>query len=437
MANNTEGLANPSGLCHQSLMYSITLKSILNQVQPIKGFVYKWVHYCPEYPDTIEVVVEPRQGSKACCSGCGRACPTYDHAYWPRVWRLPPVFKFALILIYTMRRVDCPACGVVVEKVPWASGKHRLCEGFRLLLARWARQLSWEETALAFKVSWADVYASVEWVVEYGLQHRVLKDIVAIGIDEICVRVGRVFWTLIYQIDQDMTRLLWVGHDRTERTLLEGLESLGEALPGIRFVCSDMWKPYLAAVKARLGALHILDRFHIRQQLNKAVDEVRRDEAGALAKAGLMPRLKRLRWALLKNRKNWTAHERERMRDLRHSGLASIRAYWLVAAFDHFWTYVSPTWAGKFLVGWSQKVRRSRLKPLKTVAASLTQHHELLLNYFRAKKAISGGVIEGLNNKVKVTFRRSYGFRTDKAREMALFHVLGDLPEPHVTHGFF
>ena len=153
-----------------------------------------------------------------------------------------PVFKFALILIYTMRRVDCPTCGMVVEKVPWASGKHRLCDGFRLLLARWARQLSWEETALAFNVSWADVYASVEWVVEYGLQHRVLKDTVTIGIDEICVRVGRVFWTLIYQIDEDMTRLLWVGHDRTERTLLEGFDSLGEeALSGLRFVCSDTW----------------------------------------------------------------------------------------------------------------------------------------------------------------------------------------------------
>ena len=172
-------------------------------------------------------------------------------------------------------------------------------------------------------------------------------------------------------------------------------------------------------------------------QLNKAVDEVRRDEAQALAQAGLVPRLKKLRWAWLKNRKNWTATERRRMRGLKHSGLASIRAYWLVAAFEHFWSYVSPTWAGKFLDAWAQRVRRSRLAPLKRVAASLTEHRHVLLNYFRAKKAIAGGVIEGLNNKVKVTFRKSYGFRTDEAREIALFHVLGDLPEPQVTHGFF
>jgi transposase len=203
-----------------------------------------------------------------------------------------------------------------------------------------------------------------------------------------------------------------------------------EVCAGIRYVCSDMWGPYLAAVKERLSALHILDRFHIRQQLNKAVDEVRRREAQALAQTGLKPRLKKLRWALLKNRQNWTRSEHRRMLELEHSGLASLRAYWLVAAFEHFWGYVSPTWAGKFLDGWCQRVRRSRLKPLKTVAASLAEHREVLLNYFRAKKAISGGIIEGLNNKAKVTFRKAYGFRTDKAREIALFPVLGKLPDP-------
>jgi transposase len=419
-------------------MYSITLRSILRDVQPIKGFVYQSVRYSKAVPHCIEATVVPRAGSQGCCSRCGRTAPTYDHAPRCRAWLLPPVFKFALVLFYIMRRVNCPHCGVVVEKVPWASGKHSLCDGFRLLLARWARKLSWEETALSFHVSWADVYASVQWVVEYGLQHRVLENICVIGVDEICVRVGRVFWSLIYQVDAEMTRLLWVGHDRTEETLVRGLNSLGaEVCAGIRFVCSDMWEPYLAAIKRRLKALHVLDRFHIRQQLNKAIDEVRRAEVRALAQAGLRPRLKKLRWALLKNRKNWTPKERRRMQGLAHSGLASIRAFWLVAAFEHFWSYVSPTWAGKFLDAWCQRVRRSRLEPLKGVAASLTKHREILLNYFRAKKLISGGVIEGLNNKVKVTFRKSYGFRTDKAREIALFHVLGKLPEPEITHGFF
>jgi transposase len=419
-------------------MYSVTLKAILNKVQPIKGFVYESVRFSQIAADTIEAVVFPRAGSKGQCGGCGRACSTYDHLD-TRVFIMPPLWIFSMVLIYTMRRVSCAECGVVVERVPWATGKHSLCDGFRVFLAHWARKLSWQEVALSFGVSWADVYDSVQWVVEYGLKHRLLENIQAIGIDEICVRMGGVFWTLIYQIDAHMVRLLWIGQDRTQDTLLRGFNALGDSVcAGLRYVCSDMWAPYLAAVRQRLpSALHILDRFHIRQQLNQAVDEVRKEEARALAQAGLQPSLKKLRWALLKNRKNWTHKERRRMRDLAHSGLASIRAFWLVAAFDHFWTYVSPTWAGKFLAGWCQRVRRSRLKPLKKVAATLNKHGDMLLNYFRAKKAISGGVIEGLNNKVKVTFRKSYGFRTDKAREIALFHVLGKLPEPELTHRFF
>ena len=124
--------------------------------QPIKGFVYESVSYSTAEPDTIEAAVVPREGSQARCSRCGRACPTYDHTERPRVWLMPPLFKFAMTLIYTMRRVSCPVCGVVVEKVPWATGKHCLCDGFRLFLAHWARKLSWEEVALSFRVSWTD-----------------------------------------------------------------------------------------------------------------------------------------------------------------------------------------------------------------------------------------------------------------------------------------
>ena len=80
---------------------------------------------------------------------------------------------------------------------------------------------------------------------------------------------------------------------------------------------------------------------------------------------------------------------------------------------------------------------RSRIKPFKKIARSLRQHRELILNYFRAQKLISSGVVEGLNNKAKLTMRKSYGFRTYRVLELALYHSLGKLPEPEVTHDFF
>ena len=66
----------------------------------------------------------------------------------------------------------------------------------------------------------------------------------------------------------------------------------------------------------------------------------------------------------------------------------------------------------------------------------LRGHRTLLLNWFRAKGQLSGGVVEGLNTKVKLTTRKAFGFRTYHAVEIALYHTLGDLPEPNFAHRF-
>ena len=86
---------------------------------------------------------------------------------------------------------------------------------------------------------------------------------------------------------------------------------------------------------------------------------------------------------------------------------------------------------------WCRQTMRSRIEPMKKIARSLRQHRKLILNYFKAHKQFSSGVIEGLNNKAKVTMRRSYGFRTFRVLELALYHALGKLPEPELTHEFF
>ena len=80
---------------------------------------------------------------------------------------------------------------------------------------------------------------------------------------------------------------------------------------------------------------------------------------------------------------------------------------------------------------------RSRIEPMKKIARSLRNHRELILNYFRVQKLLSSGVVEGLTNKAKVTMRKSYGFRTYRALELALYHSTGKLPEPKSTHDFF
>ena len=79
---------------------------------------------------------------------------------------------------------------------------------------------------------------------------------------------------------------------------------------------------------------------------------------------------------------------------------------------------------------------RSQIEPMKKVARTLRAHRELLLNWFRARKQISARMVEGFNNKAKLTTRKAYGFRTFRAIEVALYHNLGALPEPEMPHRF-
>jgi len=415
------------------------LKTILNHVEHFKSFVYgkaRWVDG-PERP-TIEVEIKARKNGRPICSGCGQVRPGYDRLP-ERRFEFVPLWGIAVFFIYAMRRVKCPECGVTVEQVPWCDGKNQLTTSYRWFLASWAKRLSWQGVAQAFHTSWQNVYRSVKHVVSWGLAHRDLEGIEAIGVDEIQWQRGHKYLTLVYQIDEDRRRLLWAGKDRTTKTLLRFFRMLGKERSGrLRFVCSDMWKPYLKVIAKKAGqAVHVLDRFHIMAKMNKAIDEVRAAEAKRLERDGYEPVLKHSRWCLLKREENLTQKQAVKLSELLQYNLQSVRSRLMREDFQRFWEYSYPACAGKFLDEWCMRTMRSKIEPMKKVAKTLRRHRELILNWFRAEGAISAGIVEGLNNKAKLTMRKAYGFRTAEAIETALYHQLGDLPEPEFTHEFW
>ena len=406
------------------------LKTILNRVYRHPGFVYSKYKLTGSSPPILHVTVKPRGGTKGTCSGCNQKAPGYD-TLDVRRFEFVPLWGIVVFFYYAMRRVDCPRCGVTVEAVPWATGKSSLTKAYAYFLAAWAKRMSWNEVAEAFHTSWESVFRSVEMVVEWGLAHRRLDGIKAIGVDEIHWLKGK-FLTVVYQIDQGCIRLLWLGQDRKAKTLLCFFRWFGrERTKALRFVCSDMWQPYLKVIakKAKL-ALNILDRFHIMANMNKEIDEVRRKEVKDLKAKGLGQVLKNARWTLLKRPENRTAAQESKLAELVRYNLRAVRAHLLREEFQQFWEYLSPFWAGTFLDRWCTKVMRSRLEPMKKIARSLRSHRTLILNWFHARGLVSLGATEGMNNKAKVITRRAYGLRTYNAMEVALYHGLGDLPDP-------
>ena len=160
------------------------LKTILNRVHKIKSFVYgavRWVESAPS--PTLEVELHPRANSRPVCSDCGQSGPRYVRLP-ARRFKFVPFWGMKVFLVYAPRRVECKRCGVRVEEMPWAEGKHPVTRTYAWFLASWAKRLSWKEVAEVFQSSWDMVFGVVEMAVAYGREQLHLSGIQSLGIDE-------------------------------------------------------------------------------------------------------------------------------------------------------------------------------------------------------------------------------------------------------------
>ena len=414
------------------------VRTVLNRVVKFKGFVI--VKECLEKTEDgleLEISIRPRINSRACCSCCGDTASLYDRQaerrfHFPALWSIP------VFLVYCMRRVDCPRCGVKVESVPWAKGKSPVTNMLAQQLSDWAKLLSWQEVCERFHVNWRQVYESVKQVVNWGLEHRDLDGVEAIGVDEIQFGKGHQYLTVVYQLCGKRRRLLYVGQRRDAVALQTFFDDVGVLWCGaIKYVCTDMWRAYLKVIRENMpDATHVLDRFHIVKLLNEAVDQVRRTENRELRSQGVEV-LKGLKYVFLKRPENLTGHQQEQLQKVMNKKqLKTVRAWLWKEKFQLFWEYTSPYWARRYLKRWQRGAMRSRLAPMKKFVKTLRRHEDLIMNWFKAKKVYSSGAVEGMNRKINLVTRKSYGFRSFEVLKIALFHTLGHLPEPEVTHRF-
>lgn len=410
--------------------------TILNRVEKHKGFVYEKCLFGPK--GELHVKVRPDRRHQGICSRCDTPGPTYD-TQPERRFQYLPILGFMVFFLYAMRRIDCPKCqAVVVERVPWALGKSPITITFAWFLATWARRMSWLEVSRAFQVSWAAVAKAVAMAVEWGMARRSLDDVETIGVDEIFTGRAGKYMTVVYQLDEGRRRLLWMGKGHTEASLGAFFDFFGERSARLRYVASDMWQAYLNVIRERAPqALHVLDRFHISMNLNKAIDEVRAAEVKDLKARGEAPVLTKTRWILLRRPDKLSTAQTVKLSELVRANLNVTKAYLLKEDLRQLWDELSSIGAGLFLSDWCERAKASKLPPIARVARTLGRHSALILNWFHARGTISSGVVEGFNNKIRVITRRAYGMRTPETLQTALFHALGGLPEPVSAHRFW
>jgi transposase len=367
------------------------------------------------------------------CGGCGQRARPVDRVKTERDFLHVPFWGIDVFLRYRPWRVNCPACGLRRETLPWADGKERITRQLALTIAVWAKILAIDVVATMFGVHWNTVYGAVKKAVRYGLEQRELGSILYIGVDEISRKKGHRYLTQVY--DLGGKRLLWSGKDRKEETLREFFRLHGQQLRGtVTGVCCDMWAPYLTVIREYLPeATLVFDRFHLMRHLLEGVDTVRKQEARELKKTN-PDLLKGAKYIFLKNPANLTERQRERMSHIERLNLRINRAYLLKEEFKQLFTYRSVVWAEKFLRRWIRRVMYSRLDPMKKFARMVKRHWHGIIAW--VKVPISNGAVEGMNNNAKAISHRSRGFSSVETFSCMLMHCMGDLPMPELSHSF-
>ena len=179
---------------------------------------------------------------------------------------------------------------------------------------------------------------------------------------------------------------------------------------------------YIPAAREYLPKVDIVfDRFHVMALMNRAVDDVRREQCNQL-EGEKKQVLKGTRFLLLRNYASLSKEQTDQVNTLFSVNIPLFQAHALKEQLRLFWEMSSMSEAGSFLLHWIDGVRCTGLKPLIKVANTLENYFSELINYYKHGK-ISNGKAEGINNKIKTLKRQSYGFRDMEYFKLRLYHL--------------
>ena len=371
----------------------------------------------------------------AICSNCGQRC---QGRYDQRTCRVRDlrVAGWVVYLEFERWRVRCSGCGGVhVERLDWLAQNPRYTERFALHVGRLCTSMSNKAVAELERLHDSTVKDLSKLYMQEQVRRAGRLKPRAIGIDEIAVRKGHDYRVVVSDLDQG--RPIWMGgNGRTQADVEQFFAQLGgKASDGIELVVIDMWRPFRNAVRDKApNAEIVFDKFHILRHLSNALDQVRRDEYRRLQGKD-RSWIKGQRYTLLSARENLTLEGRQALKKLLAANRRLNTAYLLKESFGQLWSYRTERGARAFFERWKQSLRWQRLEPYRKFAEMIERHWDGIAAYCRPENKVSLGMVEGLNNKIRVIQRSAYGYRDeDYLRLKVIASFLPPLPENARLH---
>jgi transposase len=369
----------------------------------------------------LDLRIDFPKGSRFACPECGRGgCEVHDTE--EKTWRHLDFFQHRAYLTARVPRVICPEHKVKQVEVPWARERSGFTLLFEALVMALVKEMPVAPLGALIGESDMRVWRIVHHYIDQAVEAQDLSAMSRMGIDETSSRRGQNYVSVFADLDE--RRAVYVTEGRDQGTVQEFscfLECHGGEAAQITEVCQDMSEAYLAGTLKHLQAAEItFDRYHVRQHLSKAIDEVRRAEAKQ--HKGL---LKNTRYLWLKRPAKLTAEQQDWLDELLQQPLLTARCYEHALKFDHFYEIDDPDTAEEYLRRWITEVKTTEIQPLIKFAVMLEDHWLGVTRWHHSR--VSNGLLEGLNSLIQAAKRRARGYRTNRNYIAMIYLVAGKL----------
>ena len=344
-------------------------------------------------------------------------------------------FQHECYLEVRVPRVRLPDGSVRQVEPAWIGRLDGFTLFFEALIVLLAQQMPFQAVAQMTGLSWHRAKAICDHYVDDAVELTDLSEVTAVSIDETSSQRGHEYVTLV--VDDAQRRVIFVTEGKDAETIAgfgEHLTAHGGKVEKIKNACIDMSPAFIAGVTDHLPKATItFDKFHVVAHASKAVDEMRRQEQRKDAS------LKGLRWALLKDPSKLKPEQR--------ADLDALVAQYTTNRVARAWLYreqlrdildrKQPNVVETMLRQWCTNVMRSKVEPMKQVAALIRNHLDGIVAWSRTRQ--TNGFIEALNGLFQAAKRKARGYTTFKTMRTVIFLVAGKLDfskiNPHLVAG--
>lgn len=368
----------------------------------------------------VDIYIDFERGSEFECPECGGLFTAYDSKQ--RTWRHLDFFQHKAYLHARVPRVECSQHGVKTVVVPWSRSNTGFTLMFESLVVTMCRQMPVSAVADLVDLHEDSVWRILKHYVGKAREEVDVSNLKVVGVDELSVKKHHNYLTVFYDLER--ARVIHVEKDKT-KDVFKGLRDYVKKANGnpdqVDCISMDMYPAYVGGAEEYFNAKIVYDKFHVIKQMNDAVDKVRRREV----KENEL--LKKTRFMWLKNPGNLTEKEKKKFTSIKDLDIKTAKTYQFKLALQRAWEFNVNT-AETYLDLWCRWAIRSGIDEVIKMGKTVKNHISGILEAI--KSGINNGAVEGLNNKIKTAFKKSYGFKKEEYRETMIFLIAGKLRLP-------